>query len=457
MGNPIYPNDSDPSSAEKQFERIKLGRRDHSAALSLGPYDTYASVAAQSMRTTRRPPPPSDSSFRESAMSFEEGPSRTFSDMSSFVGGRRGDLGGSRRGDAASAYSPYSANEHPLRALLAREAVDVGRQQRSQQPPSRIAASRGGGMASSSGGSGTIPTDSTTDLEEIIMRQLRPRTFSLLMDHGPESLAAVSRTLQQQSDSFLNSSIGISGGSRGGGGQDFMINPADYQTMETVMGRLRRQLRNSTARMAQEASLTHRSSSSDNNNHHHHQSVSLTRSGHHQTGPSSSAAAAASGNPRDQLRRARQERNERMRRQSIDHLNPFHDAFFRWTGAAAATGSLRVGAAELDGQHTPPPAVSVSMSRYPYLEARSRPVRAVDSDDAAEEEEEEEEVNLRAVEREMQAERGGGGGYQRRINILPGSGAANRESLDRRLEALIHRATSARRQVRQTTSNEDVD
>lgn len=452
MGNPISRNDSDPSSAEKQFERIKIGRRDHSATLSLGPYDTYASVAAQSMRTTRRPPP-SDSSFRESAMSFEEGPSRTFTDLSSFVGGRRGDLGG-RRGDVASSspsssYSPYSANEHPLRALLAREAVDVGQQQRSQQPQSRITASRGGGMASSSGGSGNIPAASTTDLEEIIMRQLRPRTFSLLLDQGHESLAAVSNPLHhQQPDSFLNSSIGINGG-RGGGGQDFMINPADYQTMETVMGRLRRQLRNSTARMAQEASLTHRSS--ENNNHHHQSASVSTLSAAAATTRSTSLtrAGSTSGNPREQLRRARQERHERMR-QSSDLMNPFHDAFFRWTAA----GSQRV-AAELD-RHTTPP-LSLSMSRYPYLETRSHPVGAIDSDDAAEEEDEEESVNLRAVEREMQAERGLRGGHQTRINVLPGSGAANRESLDRRLEALIHRATAARRQVRQTTSNEDVD
>ncbi|KAJ3311986.1 hypothetical protein HDV04_003482 [Boothiomyces sp. JEL0838] len=77
------------------------------------------------------------------------------------------------------------ANNHPIQTLMERQPVD------------------------------------TDELEEMIIRQLQPRSFSLLF--GQE---------RQEEDS-----------------------------METAMGRLRRQLRQSTARLAEQVTLTHRNSS----------------------------------------------------------------------------------------------------------------------------------------------------------------------------------------------------
>ncbi|KAJ2999042.1 hypothetical protein HDV02_003735 [Globomyces sp. JEL0801] len=69
--------------------------------------------------------------------------------------------------------------------------------------------------------------DPVDELEQLIIRQLQPRSFSLLF---------------------------------GGNGSQNMY---DTGLMETAMGRLRGQLRNSTTRLAQETSLTHRTTRLD--------------------------------------------------------------------------------------------------------------------------------------------------------------------------------------------------
>jgi hypothetical protein len=104
--------------------------------------------------------------------------------------------------------------------------------------------------------------DDTEDLESMIIRQLRPRSFSLLFGN------TVSDNWQE--DSLQGS-------------------------METVMSRLRRQLRNSTARLAQDVSLIHRN--------------------------------------REDTRSESRDRLEQIRRTRQDRRNDsmlFHSAFYRW-------------------------------------------------------------------------------------------------------------------------------
>jgi hypothetical protein len=106
------------------------------------------------------------------------------------------------------------------------------------------------------------------DLEDMIIRQLRPRSFSLLFGNN---------------DSWQQDNL-------------------ENQSMETVMSRLRRQLRNSTARLAQEVSLTHR-------NQQRLESV----------------------DSRERLEMDRMIRRARQERRSDNML--FHSAFYRWNMA----------------------------------------------------------------------------------------------------------------------------
>ncbi|KAJ3307397.1 hypothetical protein HDV03_000045 [Kappamyces sp. JEL0829] len=148
-------------------------------------------------------------------------------------------------------------NEHPMRAMLEHE---VGRQTHPLQttiPPYPPASAARSG-----------------DLEEIIMRQLRPRTFSLLFGQ----------------DRFHHQPTAPSAGTA-----------SDIQTMETVMNRLRRQLRNSTTRSAQDAALAHRS-------------VRATEESSRES------------TPREQLERLRGARRERLRGDNL----LFHQTHSRW-------------------------------------------------------------------------------------------------------------------------------
>ena len=76
--------------------------------------------------------------------------------------------------------------------------------------------------------------DPVQDLEEMIIQQLRPRSFSVLFG----------------SEAERNNAVGLMGQDQGG-------------DMEQIMGQLRRQLRNSSVRMAQDSQLVHRNSSNN--------------------------------------------------------------------------------------------------------------------------------------------------------------------------------------------------
>lgn len=374
MGNPIY-SDTTP---EKQFERIKLARRETNYFSALNsfqasslsnratPYESYASAAAASMRTTRR------TVFSQHQYRQQEG-MRTEDAM--VVGG--------------------DPNEHPLRAILQQES-GLHHYDTSTVNSATTTAGRRGGVRSSQmniPSSNRLYIDSANDLEEIIMRQLRPRSFPLLLEHA----ATVSASPLALSD---NATPIISEESNGfesvgnGSGNDFLITPTDYQTMETVMGRLRRQMRNSTTRMAQEAALLHRPSESTS-------TVSTIRNStmtttwptlraeidESATTRSTSITRSAGYNPRDQLERVRRTRQERYR--NIPQSD-FHQAFFRWTSSSRQTVTPEGPERQVEGE---------------------------------EEEERDELLNIFETTRPALL------GTRRRVD--------NREALDRRLESLI--------------------
>ena len=258
MGNPIF----EPGTGEKQFERIKITCP-----------ETYAQVAAriESIRTTRRTRQARTSEERHNSNHLANPQPSIHHPIST---------------EQAMLFS-RGDNEHPIRAFLDSQ----HQEQLLNNIPSTTNRSNSSYRAISSGGSGAFT--SANELEEIIMRQLRPRSISTLFSQ---------QAYRQE----------------GGGGQDFVIQESDYQTMETVMGRLRRQLRNSTARMAQSTDLTHRSSVNINQN---GESIAAALN-------NSSHAAANGGSflsPREQLDRLRRARQERLRASDISHgqLNPF--------------------------------------------------------------------------------------------------------------------------------------
>ena len=154
---------------------------------------------------------------------------QTYAEVASRVASRRNRLSNPQKSDTV--YNQIN-NEHPIRYLMLQEEA-----QSIPNPPPN------------------------TDLDEI--HQSRPRTISLLFGHDQAQRASV---------------------------LDFR---ADQQAMETVMERLRRQLRNSSARVAQEAQLAHRER--------------------------------ADQDPREQLERMRRVRQERL----MSDNSVFQSAFYR--------------------------------------------------------------------------------------------------------------------------------
>ena len=156
------------------------------------------------------------------------------------------------------------SNDHPIRNLLSNHSsriLPTTLEQREEPYPESVDA-----------------------LEEMIIRQLRPRSFSLLFGNP------VTNEVQE------------------------VIN--EQNSMETVMGRLRRQLRSSTARLAQEVALTHRQRN-DNDS-------------------------------RDRLEMDRMMRRVRQERRSDTIL--FHSAFYRWNMVRGETNGPAEDLLEIDSE-----------------------------------------------------------------------------------------------------------
>jgi hypothetical protein len=235
MGNPIFINSPEKPERKKLLEEPQ----------------TYAQVAAriESMRTTRRTRNRAEQDYR---YSIQNEVPMGFPSINSMAPGE---------------------NDHPIRALLDRE-----RQETVMREAEATASS--------------IPSvqSQTQELEDIIIRQLRPRTFSLLFGQ----------------DRFLHEP------SRGN---------SDILSLETIMGRLRRQLRNSSRSSANDA-LQRNSRDSLNN--------SLSRS-QSNTNPTSVTSQEPHANPRDQLSGLRR---DRMRGDNL----LFNSAYYRWTMARTSHG-----------------------------------------------------------------------------------------------------------------------